>query len=371
MTVDERRIRERLLEWYRDRARDLPWRRFPDPYRIWVSEIMLQQTTVSAATPYWERFVDRFPTVQALARASLDEVLAAWAGLGYYRRAKRLHRAAREVSERGGTLPATEEEWRRLPGVGEYTAAAIASIAQREPVPAVDGNVARVITRLERIADDPARQPGKRRVREIAARLVDPEVPGDFNQALMELGAQVCRPRRPDCESCPLREMCEAARGGDPERYPVSRARRAAVPVVRGAFRIQDGAGRILLVRIPPDEPNGGLWELPGAIVFHGERDAGRAPPVMAGGELARRAAEAVRLSAGLCVDPGEPLGRVRHSITHHRITVFLFSGELGDPRPNGEGWAWMSTAESGQLALTSAGRRMLELAFSARDDRL
>ena len=362
MTERDRRVRQRLLKWYRAQGRDLPWRRTTDPYRIWVSEIMLQQTTVTTATPYWERFVERFPTVRALAAAPLDEVLAAWSGLGYYRRARLLHGAAIEVAQRGGQLPVTAGDWRRLPGVGEYTAAAIASIAHGEPVAAIDGNVTRVLTRLERIAEDPARQPGKRKVRDTAERLIDSEAPGEFNQALMELGARICRPRSPACGVCPVEDFCQAARAGDAERFPHGADRRPTVPVVRGAFRLKNGAGRVLLARIPPDQPNAGLWELPAATVYHGERDAGGGPPALAGGELARRAAEAVAEAAGLRLLPGRRLGRVRHAITHHRITVYLFGGELEGPAPRGDGWIWASAADSQELALTSAGRRLLEL---------
>jgi A/G-specific adenine glycosylase len=362
MTGREERVRQCLLQWYRHRARDLPWRRTSDPYRIWVSEIMLQQTTVTTATPYWERFMGRFPTVEALAAASVDDVLAAWSGLGYYRRARLLHRAAIEVSERGGQLPVTAGEWRRLPGVGEYTAAAIASIAHGDPVPAIDGNVARVLARVERIPDDPARQPGRRRIRDAAERFLDPDAPGELNQALMELGARVCRPRSPECGSCPIAQSCRAGREGDPERFPRTAARRPSVPVLRGAFRLRNGAGETLLARIPPDQPNAGLWELPTVTVHHGERDSGRAPPALAGGALARRAADALAEDTGLRLRPGEPLGRVRHAITHHRITVYLFGGEIEGPEPGGEGWKWVAANELEKLALTSAGRRLLEL---------
>lgn len=364
----EERIRRRLLAWYRQRQRDLPWRRTRDPYRIWVSEIMLQQTTVATATPYWLRFVERFPTVEALARANRDDVLAAWSGLGYYGRAKRLHQAAGEVAAAGEALPNTAAGWRELPGVGEYTAAAVASIAFGEPVAAIDGNVSRVLARLDRIPGDPRRSEGKQRLREVADRLLDREHPGEFNQAMMELGAQVCRPRAPDCEGCPVAADCQARLHGEQERFPARAERRSPVSVVRAAFHLTDQGGRILLARVPEGEPNEGMWELPAATVHHGGRAEELPPPGVAGGELASQAADRLRAETGLRVVPGGRLGRIRHAITHHRITVYLFAARGFGPVPAGPGWAWAGLAEAEELPLTSAGRQLLALCTGEAD---
>jgi A/G-specific adenine glycosylase len=269
----------RLLAWYDAHRRDLPWRRDRDPYRVWLSEVMLQQTRVEVAVPYFERFTARFPDVAALAAADLDEVLALWSGLGYYRRARQLHAAARQVARQVdsfGGFPRTVEGLRALPGIGPYTAAAVASIAFGVPAAVVDGNVERVAARLAALDADPKAAPARRRVAEIAADLLDPARPGDSNQALMELGATVCTPRRPRCALCPLRQAapaaagdpawpgCRAALAGDAESYPPPRRRRAVERQRRLVALVEDAAGRLLLFRRADGaELLAGTWELP------------------------------------------------------------------------------------------------------------
>jgi len=276
----------RLLAWYDGHRRDLPWRRDRDPYRVWLSEVMLQQTRVEVAAPYFERFTARFPDVAALAAADLDEVLALWSGLGYYRRARQLHAAARQVAADGGAFPRSLDGLRALPGVGAYTAAAVASIAFDVPAAAVDGNVERVAARLAALDGDPRAAPARRRVARIAADLLDAARPGDSNQALMELGATVCTPRRPRCPLCPLRDPapaangaasngtdlngagawpgCRAALAGDPESYPPPRRRRAVERRRRLVALVEDAAGRLLLFRrADAADLLAGTWELP------------------------------------------------------------------------------------------------------------
>ena len=210
-----------LLQWYDSQRRDLPWRaakdQSADPYAVWISEIMLQQTQVQTVIPYFEAFLAKYPDVESLAATSLDEVLASWSGLGYYRRARQMHRAAGEIVALGG-FPTSAAGLRELPGIGEYTAAAIASIAFGEVVPVLDGNVERVLSRCLAQAEDPKRSRPRRRLRQAAAELLDPRRPGDGNQALMELGATVCRPTSPNCPVCPLAPDCRAHAEGDPER---------------------------------------------------------------------------------------------------------------------------------------------------------
>ena len=255
-----------LLSWYDAARRDLPWRARPgckpDPYRVWLSEIMLQQTVVKAVIPYFEGFLARWPGVEALAEASQADVMAAWAGLGYYSRARNLHACAK-VLARGG-FPKTEAPLRELPGIGAYTAAAIAAIAFDQPAAAVDGNVERVIARLFSL-EEPL-PGGKARVRALAQTLVPQMRPGDYAQAMMDLGATVCTPRSPSCGGCPVRGFCSAAAAGGPERYPI-RAPKAARPLRRGdAFVIVKGAGkdaRILLRRRPEKGLLGGMMEVP------------------------------------------------------------------------------------------------------------
>ncbi|HEX5757593.1 MAG TPA: A/G-specific adenine glycosylase, partial [Thermoanaerobaculia bacterium] len=240
-------MRHELLAWYDRVRRDLPWRRTRDPYRVWISEVMLQQTRVEVVLPYYDRFLAEFPTVEALAAAPEAEVLAAWSGLGYYRRARQLHAAARRVVERGG-FPDTPGGWRELPGVGDYTAAAVGSIVYGLPLPVLDGNVERLMARYLALAADPKSAAARRQLRAAAAALVDPERPGDSNQALMEVGATVCTPRRPRCPDCPLLPGCRAAAEGRPERYPPRRARRAREGR-RLVVAVVEWRGQVLLVR--------------------------------------------------------------------------------------------------------------------------
>jgi A/G-specific adenine glycosylase len=266
LTFAPAEFQQALLRWYDRARRDLPWRSnpglLPDPYRVWLSEIMLQQTVVKAVIPYFEVFLARWPNAEALAEAPLGDVMAAWAGLGYYSRARNLHACAKELA-RGG-FPKSEADLRELPGIGAYTAAAIAAIAFGQPAAAVDGNVERVIARLYALAGP---LPGvKPRIRTLAQALVPQKRPGDYAQAMMDLGATVCTPRSPSCSGCPVVGFCLAYRAGAPERYPV-KAPKATRPVRRGdAFVIVKGDGidgRILLRRRPEKGLLGGMMEVP------------------------------------------------------------------------------------------------------------
>jgi A/G-specific adenine glycosylase len=259
-----------VVTHYAQVRRDLPWRRTRDPYAIWVSEIMLQQTRVATVIPYWQRWMARFPTVSALAEAPLDDVLAAWAGLGYYSRARNLHAGAQTVGARfGGALPSCAAELREVPGIGPYTAGAIASIAFGERAPLVDGNVARVLARVFAIEHDIKSSAGGKALWAAAGALMHalPEAaaPGDLNQGLMELGATLCAPTQPRCLVCPLGRDCAAARTGRQDELPVVAARKKAseLPVLERTVVWLEDAGEIVLVRRTPDGLFGGLWELP------------------------------------------------------------------------------------------------------------
>ena len=261
-------IRSALLSWYDAGARDLPWRAPPgsgtrtDPYRVWLSEVMLQQTTVPHATPYFLRFTERWPTVQALASAPDADLMAAWAGLGYYARARNLLACARAVAnDHGGVFPDTEAVLLALPGVGAYTAAAVAAIAFDRPANVVDGNVERVVSRLFAVETPvPAARPELKR---LAATLVTDDRPGDWAQALMDLGSRVCRPKAPLCLLCPLSEWCAAYAAGEPDRYPV-KTKKAARPHRLGtAYVLRDDQGRVALVRRPDKGLLGGMVGLP------------------------------------------------------------------------------------------------------------
>jgi A/G-specific adenine glycosylase len=277
--IDRQILSGQLLTWYDGARRDLPWRAKPgveaDPYHVWLSEIMLQQTTVKAVIPYFERFIKRWPSIQALGTAPRDEVLAAWAGLGYYSRARNLHACAQIVSVHG--FPDDEAGLRKLPGIGAYTAGAIAAIAFDRPAAAIDGNVERVISRLFAIEEPlPSAKP---HIRNLAAGLVPKDRPGDYAQAMMDLGATICTPRSPSCLVCPVNGLCKACREGSPERFPV-KARKAARPMRRGeAFvllALADGEKSIYLRRRPDKGLLGGMMEVPSSG-WDGNSEARRA----------------------------------------------------------------------------------------------
>ncbi|HEX6202182.1 MAG TPA: A/G-specific adenine glycosylase [Thermoanaerobaculia bacterium] len=367
----------RLLAWYDRHRRDLPWRRDRDPYRVWLSEVMLQQTRVETVTPYFARFTDRFPDVAALAAADLDEVLALWSGLGYYRRARQLHAAARRVAAAGG-FPRTVEGLRELPGVGAYTAAAVASIAFGVVVPVVDGNVERVAARLLALDGDAKAPAARRRIAETAARLLAPERPGDSNQALMELGATVCLPRRPRCLLCPLGQAvpsagggpgwpgCRAAAAGDPERFPSPRRRRAVERQRRLVALVEDGAGRLLLFRRPDDARLlAGTWELPW-VEWDEERpgEADAEPPG------AGHAAALARRYGGRWA-LGERLAGARHGITFRDIELVAWRASVArNGGPGGAGVAvdsgWHRRAELARLPLSSMVEKVLAAVAAA-----
>ncbi len=299
----------RLLGWYDEHRRDLPWRDDAGPYRVWVSEIMLQQTQVETVRPYFERFLEAFPTVEALAAADEQAVLRLWQGLGYYSRARRLHQAAQlVVREHGGRLPSTYEKLQEIPGLGPYTAAAVASIAFGEPVPVVDGNVLRVYARFRGLTDDIAKAGTRKKVFAALLPIIAPLPPSDFNQAMMELGALVCRPRGPVCLLCPLRADCVAANEGRTEALPV-KAKRQSVPhheEVAGLVRCGE---RFLIVQRPAERMLAGMWELPGGRVEAGE-----------GASIALRRHLHEQWQLELKPDP--PFATITHAYSHFTIAV-------------------------------------------------
>ncbi len=340
-------VRFRLLAWYDANRRDLPWRRTRDPYRILVAEYLLQRTRIVSGTPYYERFLARFPSVQDLAGASLDDVLAVWEGLGFYGRARNLHAAARAIVERfGGRVPRTFDELASLPGMGPYTAGAVASIAFGVPVPAVDGNVTRVIARLFRIRDDARKASARHRIAEIARRLVSPNRPGAFNQAIMELGATVCTPTSPACDRCPLESACFARAAGEEKQLPMREAARR-VPTVPVAFALVRSADRVLLVRRPGDGLLAGLWSLPG-----GEAPSGNPRDAIA---------SLVETQTGLRVRAVGEAARVTHRFSHRRWSGAVYRCEVsGDTRPC-DAARWMSRGQVRSVPMVSFHRKLLE----------
>ncbi|MGE0192073.1 MAG: A/G-specific adenine glycosylase [Planctomycetota bacterium] len=310
--LDLPHLRRKLLTWYARHQRDLPWRRTRDPYAIWVSEVMLQQTRVETVRERWPLFLARFPDVGSLARAREQSVLKAWEGLGYYRRARALRAAARAVAaEHGGALPRTYDELLALPGFGPYTAAAVASIAHERPHAVVDGNVARVLARLLALDDDPRTSAGKRRWQLVADALMARRRPGDWNQAVMELGATVCVPRTPRCDLCPWGRVCRGRHMGDPERYP-RRAARREIPHHDIAAGLVWRKGELLIARRPSEGLLGGLWEFPG-----GKRQPGES--------LEEAVVRELREETGLRVRVEAPFVSIDHAYSHFRITLHLF----------------------------------------------
>lgn len=353
------RERRRLLAWYDRFRRDLPWRQTTDPYPVWISEIMLQQTTVAAVLPYWERFLQAFPTVEALAGAPEDHVLALWSGLGYYRRARNLRAAARKiVDEAGGRFPDSLEDLRKLPGIGRYTAAAIASICFGQAELVVDGNVIRVLTRWWALKGDPKRRPLARRIENWGRRLIDPQRPGDFNQALMELGATICLPRNPQCGFCPWRTTCRGLAQANPERYPETPKRPEPRAVSQAALVIRDRRDRVLLTRIPPNQHNAGLWDFPSV------RLSSSSPRKASSSSIKRLFLQ----EWGWRVEVGKPHGTIKHSITHHRISLEVFEGRvLPSPRPSSTR-VWVDGKEDPGLAITGSARKIFRRLFHTHD---
>ncbi len=348
-----RRVREALLRWYDANRRDLPWRRTRDPYAIWISEAMLQQTRVETVIPYWQRFLTRFPDVASLARAELDDVYAAWTGLGYYSRARNLKAAAESiVADHGGALPNNAEGLRSLSGIGRYTAGAVASIAFDREEPLVDGNVVRVFARLEDIREDSGEKAVVERLWSLAAELVRGPRPGDLNQALMELGATLCTPKRPDCLACPVRRHCRAAAAGDPESLP-RKTKRTAVRALRAVAVAIDRNGRMLSVRRPETGLMAGLWELPGGELADGE-------------EGKDHAARILRETVGLEVRELECVGQVEHVFTHRRLALEVFRAKaLPGARARITGFTahrWLSAPELLELAHAGSTRKALSL---------
>lgn len=344
-----------LLSWFDRHRRDLPWRQTRDPYRIWLSEVMLQQTRIETALSYYLRFLEEFPTVEDLARAEVGEVLALWSGLGYYRRARQLHAAAREAVARGG-IPRTVEELRELPGIGAYTAAAVASIAFDVPAPVLDGNVERVLSRWLALDLDPKSREARQRMLAAAAGLLDPRRPGDSNQALMELGATVCAPRRPRCLLCPLSPGCRAARQGDPERFPVARAKRARERHKLAVAVSQREDGVLLFRRPEQSAVLAGTWELPWTRLD---------------GRSAVQPQDGLAERYGGRWAVGPRLGGVRHAITHRDLELEIHQAELLSPPRQEETWGWFGERERSRLPLSSLVGKVLREVDRPRAGRL
>jgi len=344
-------FREALIDWYDEHKRSMPWRETEDPYRIWVAEIMLQQTRVDTVRDYYPHFLDAFPTVEALAHAERDAVLKQWEGLGFYARARHLHEAAQHVvDEHNGTVPDTMDAIRDLKGVGPYTAAAVLSIAYQKPHAVLDGNVKRVLTRVFTVEDDATSTATERALRRLANELLPPRRPGDFNQAVMELGALVCTPRTPHCDRCPLHEVCQAHAAGTEEDYPVT-PESEPVPHHDIAVGLVFDGDQLLIQRRPDEGLLGGLWEFPGGKQEEGE-------------SLEEACRRELKEELGIDVAIESPFYTLSHAYSHFKITLHAFRCRIGSGTPTAredQPFRWVGIDELDDYAFPRANRRLIE----------
>jgi A/G-specific adenine glycosylase len=349
--AEKRKIQKALLGWFDTEQRDMPWRRTGNPYPIWVSEIMLQQTQVKTVIPYFERWMKSFPTLQKLARSHEETVLKLWEGLGYYSRARNLHRAAKiVVKEHKGRVPDTYDSLIKLPGVGRYTAGAILSIAFDQPVPVLDGNVKRVLSRLFVMQSNGVPAAHENRLWETSTELVHPKRPGDFNQAMMELGATVCLPKKPLCLSCPLQKPCEAQQRGEVDKFPPPRNRTRTQKIEVSAAVITRG-GKVYIQQRLHGGLMGGLWEFPGGK---------RKPDETEEACLKRE----IKEELGVPIIISKKLMTIKHSYTQFRVTLNVFwcpwkSGRIRATQC--EQWKWVKYGDLNQYTFPAANVKIVK----------
>ena len=366
-----RGFRRRLLAWFDAQGRPLPWRATRDAYRVWISEIMLQQTTVAAVVPFYQRFLAAFPTVQALAAAEEAAVLRAWEGLGYYSRARNLHATAKQIVGRGGAFPQTVAELIALPGIGRYTAGAVASFAFDVPAPIVEANTLRLYSRLIGYEDDPRATAGQTRLWEFAGRIVPQRSAGRFNQAVMELGGTVCTPAAPDCGVCPVRVHCRAFATQAQDRIPQPRVRPTMTDITDGCVAARNAAGAFLLRRRAVGERWAGLWDFPRGELggddladFTPLVGTARQPALPLHEELPaslrQRLTTLVREQTGLHVEIGQLLADLRHGVTRYRIHLFCFAGRVIGGEMH-DGVMFAPVENLADVPLTTPARRLVE----------
>ncbi|MBN2303563.1 MAG: A/G-specific adenine glycosylase [Anaerolineae bacterium] len=346
-------LHDALIGWFEQHKTDLPWRRTQDPYAIWLSEIMLQQTQVTTVIPYYKRFLARFPTVRDLAVAPLGDVLKLWEGLGYYSRARNLHRAAQMVvDDFGGNFPASIPKLRTLPGVGRYTAGAVGSLAFGLDVPVLDGNVIRILARLLDITDDVTQVTTQNALWNLVEQLVPAGRAGLWNEGLMELGRRVCMPQSPDCAACPIADHCMARQANTQAERPVKRPRRKIPHYDVTAAVIQRADGFILIAQRPPNGMLGGLWEFPG-----GKREPGETLP-----DCLKRE---IREELGIEIAVKDQVGVVRHAYSHFRITLYAFMCEYVSGQPQAlecADWTWTTLDTLDQYAFPVTDQQIIAM---------
>ena len=368
---DKRRFRTAVLKWYDQHGRKLPWRESADPYRIWLSEVMLQQTTVAAGVPYFERFTARFPDVQSLAEADVDEVLRLWEGLGYYSRARNLHRASQAVvSEHAGQFPSEVEALQTLPGIGRYTAGAISSFAFDQPAAIVEANTERLYARLLALREDVRASASQKLLWQFAEELVPEKRAGDFNQALMDIGSKLCRPMDPDCESCPLQKFCVAFQQGLQKEVPVRKPAVAITPISELAVVLMDRE-RFLLRRRTESERWAGMWDFARFEISAEESAAlplvqkrGRSKSLFSpeGLELPEFAVQKTQSQIGLKPGPVVASMEFSYSVTRYKVQLICFACSAHRARGKlSDGVQWFSLEELPELPLSMTGRRIAD----------
>ena len=343
-------ITSNLLEWYSNHARQLPWREDPTPYRVWISEIMSQQTQVNTVIPYFQRWMERFPTVEDVAKASLQDVLLVWEGLGYYQRARNIHRAAQKImTEHNGKLPANARALKSLPGIGKYSAGAIASIAFGLDEAVLDGNIRRVLSRLFDISDPINTAAGEKRLWQLARDQLPSRIAGTYNQALMELGALVCTPRSPHCTQCPLSQFCQARLLGVQEQRPI-KITKSTIPHITVTAAIIEKQDYVLITRRPMNGLLGGMWEFPGGKMQDGE-------------DLNSCLEREIKEELGISININQPFGVYHHAYTHYRVTLHAFLCTLvnGDkPKPlQVEDLRWSKVSELSNYPMGKIDRQI------------
>lgn len=350
--IKKKLIQEDLLAWYNHSKRDLPWRHTKDPYAIWISEIMLQQTQVQTVIPYYERFLARFPNPQVLASSDLEEVLNYWAGLGYYSRARNLHAAAKMIVEKyNGVFPASRDEILALPGIGRYTVGAILSIALNQNEPILDGNVIRVLSRIYMISGDPAAVEVKEALWGLSHELIPNGYAGDFNQAMMELGACICTPLDPECNRCPVETVCLARQAGLQEEYPQLK-KRPAIQRVREVAAVIEDKGLYLIAKRPPEGLWGGLWEFPRGRCRDGENEEDALIRI-------------VNETLGVEIRIESPMTVIKHSVMHYSITLTAYHAMIVTGSPDTLSYSelrWISLDDIAKTPFSAPQAKLLKM---------
>ncbi|MDZ8117590.1 A/G-specific adenine glycosylase [Pontiella agarivorans] len=348
----KRAVPNRLLPWFAENKRSMPWRSNRTPYRVWISELMLQQTRVDQATPYFHRFMKRFPSMKSLAAASQEEVLKMWEGLGYYSRARNLHKAARIiVTEHHGRFPATAEEIIKLPGVGSYTAAAIGSLAFNLDLAVLDGNVIRVLSRLFAYTKDTRSTAAKKELQQWADDLLVRGRAGDFNEAMMELGATVCLPKNPNCSACPLSRCCAARAEGNPLEYPKKAPKKKMPHIIVGAAVVTNAKGEVLIAQRRTEDMLGGLWEFPGGKLEEGET-------------LETCVARELKEELGIEVEVGKFLIKVKHAYSHFTMDLHTYFATIKSGCPRAiecRDFQWMDISSLRKVPYSKADLKIID----------